>query len=184
LEEEWIGFHKKTSGRPSISWPESVDEALCFGWIDGLRKTIDETSYKIRFTPRRPTSIWSTVNTRRMAALTAEGRVRPPGLAAFARRSADRTGVYSYEHETRPEALEFDAATERRFRRHARAWKYFAAQSPWYRRTLARYVMSAKREETRARRLGVLIDSSAKEQPIPGLYRPLKTTKKTNPKKK
>src|SRR3982751_1969731 len=96
--ELWVGFYKKGSGKPSITWPESVDEALCFGWIDGLRKSVDSQSYKIRFTPRRKVSAWSTINTRRMKELLREGRVHPAGMAAFRRRTADKSGVYAYEN--------------------------------------------------------------------------------------
>ena len=128
----------------------------------------------IRFTPRRPTSIWSAVNTRRMAQLIAEGRVRQAGLAAFERRSAKKTAVYAYEQAEPPPALEFDVVAERRFRREKGAWKFFQAQTPWYQRVTKRWVMSAKRPETRERRLGILITSSAEEKPIPELRRPAK----------
>src|SRR5262245_1157545 len=108
-DELWVGFHKRASGKPSITWPESVDEALCFGWIDGLRKRIDEVSYKIRFTPRRPGSVWSAVNVKRVKELTALGRMRPAGLRAFEKREDDRTAIYSFEqreHPKLPPALE------------------------------------------------------------------------------
>src|SRR5687768_11441745 len=158
-DELWVGFHKKDTGKPSITWPESVDEALCYGWIDGVRKRIDDESYKIRFTPRRPRSTWSAVNVARVAELTRLGRMQPPGLAAFGRRAEDRTAIYAYEQ---PHAdVAFDAATERAFRKHARAWAFFEAQPPGYRRLMIRRVMSAKREETRQRRLAELIEHSA-----------------------
>src|SRR5438094_7309022 len=142
--ELWVGFYKKGSDRPSITWPESVDEALCVGWIDGLRKSLDETSYKVRFTPRRATSIWSAVNTRRMAELLAAGRVRPAGVKAFEQRSEADTGVYSYEQRG---SARFDAAAEKQFRTHKKAWKYFQAQPPGYRRLVTWWVVSAKRPE-------------------------------------
>src|SRR5262245_17220681 len=127
--ELWVGFYKKGSSRPSITWPESVDEALCVGWIDGLRKSIDSESYKIRFTPRRATSIWSAVNTRRMMVLLAAGRVRAAGVKAFEARSDAKTGVYTYEQR---DLARFDAAAEKKFRTHKKAWKYFQTRSPAY----------------------------------------------------
>jgi uncharacterized protein YdeI (YjbR/CyaY-like superfamily) len=161
--ELWVGFHKRASGKPSITWPESVDEALCFGWIDGLRKSIDETSYRIRFTPRKPTGKWSTVNTRRMAELIAAGRVRPAGLEAFAHRDEAKSGVYAYEQRY---TAELGADFERRFRANAKAWANFQARPPWYRRQATYWVVSAKREETRERRLESLIGSSERNEPI------------------
>ena len=153
-----VGFYKTGSGRPSITWPQSVDEALCFGWIDGVRRRIDDESYSIRFTPRRPTSIWSAVNVKRMGELIAEGRVRPAGLAAFERRSAKKSGIYSYEQ--RGEVV-FDPAFEKELRRDKAAWKYFQGEAPWYRRLTTHWVMRAKQEETRRRRLRELIEASA-----------------------
>lgn len=162
------GFKKKGTGLPSITWPESVDEALCFGWIDGIRRRIDEESYSIRFTPRRPRSNWSALNIRRMRALIAAGRVRPPGLACFESRTADRSRTYSYEQRDR---ARFDADLERRFRAAEEAWTWFRDQPPGYRKTATFWVMSAKRQSTRERRLGVLVDSSAKGRRIPPLRR-------------
>lgn len=158
-----VGFHKKSSGRPSITWQESVDEALCFGWIDGVRNAVDEASYRIRFTPRKPRSTWSAVNIKRVAELQREGRMHPAGLAAFARRSESRSEIYSYEQR---KTAKLDAAGERRFRANAKAGKFYAAQAPWYRRTSAWWVLSAKKEETRQRRLEVLIESSAQGRRI------------------
>lgn len=156
--ELWVGFYKKGSGHPSITWPESVDEALCFGWIDGVRKRLVDDRYVIRFTPRRKGSTWSTVNTRRMQALLHEGRVRPAGLAAFEARSETRSGVYSFEQR---EAPAFDAALEQRFKANEPAWAFFQAQPPGYRRMATHYVMSARREETRLRRLHIVVAHSA-----------------------
>lgn len=153
----WVGFHKKGSGKPSITWPESVDEALCVGWIDGVRKSLGEDSYVIRFTPRKPTSIWSVVNVNRVAALTAEGRMQPAGLAAFAARSQAKTGVYAFEQD----APELAASDVRIFKQNKAAWKFFEAQPPGYRRQMSWRVTSAKREETRAKRLLQLIEASA-----------------------
>jgi uncharacterized protein YdeI (YjbR/CyaY-like superfamily) len=166
-KELLVGFHRRDSGKPSLTWPESVDEALCFGWIDGVRKSLDQTSYTIRFSPRQASSTWSAKNTRRMSELIAAGRVRPAGIAAFERRDAARSG-YSYE-QRRGAAL--DEADERRFRADARAWAWFESQPPGYRRTAIWWVISAKREETRDRRLGLLIERSACGQRI-GLLEP------------
>lgn len=152
-----VGFHKLGSGKPSITWPESVDEALCFGWIDGVRKRLDEQSYTIRFTPRKPTSNWSAVNIRRMAELIAEGRVEPAGLAAFERRSEKKSAIYAYEQR---DAAAFDADFERRFRAQKTAWKFFQAQPPGYRQLATYWVITAKRPETREKRLEKLIEVS------------------------
>jgi len=153
-----VGFHKKVTGRPSITWPESVDEALCFGWIDGIRRRIDEASYSIRFTPRKPTSNWSAINIRRVAVLTKEKRMHAAGLAAFDKRQAKRSGIYSYEQRHRAE-LSPDLA--RHFRAKKAAWTFFLAQPPGYRQQMIYRVMSAKREETRLKRLEDLIRFSA-----------------------
>ena len=157
VRELWVGFHKKATGRPSISWPESVDEALCFGWIDGVRRTIDGESYMIRFTPRRPGSIWSHVNTRRATALIRLGRMQPAGLAAFKKRDAKKTGVYSFEREHA--RLSEDA--EARFRKNRAAWRFFEAQPPGYQRLAIFYVTSARQAATQARRLDRLIQECA-----------------------
>jgi uncharacterized protein YdeI (YjbR/CyaY-like superfamily) len=162
-----VGFHKKGSGRPSITWPEAVDQALCFGWIDGVRRRVDETSYMIRFTPRKKASRWSLVNARRVGELREAGLMRPAGIAAFEARS--ETGTYSYEQR---DAAAFDPERERRLRANAAAWEHFCAQPPWYRRTATHWVMSAKREETRDRRLARLIEDSAAGRAIGPLARP------------
>ena len=166
--ELWVGYFKKSSGRASMTWPESVDEALCFGWIDGVRKRIDDERYMIRFTPRRVGSIWSTVNIGRVAVLTDEGRMRPAGRRAFEARREDRSGIYS--HERRDEAV-FSPAFEKRFRARKRAWAWFEAQPKGYRQNAIRWVMSAKREETRERRLATLIEDSAAGRRIAPLRR-------------
>jgi uncharacterized protein YdeI (YjbR/CyaY-like superfamily) len=153
-----VGFYRKATGRPSITWPESVDEALCFGWIDGIRRGIDAESYSIRFTPRKPTSNWSSVNIRRVAELSESGRMRPAGMAAFERRSEERSGIYSYEQ--RKEA-KLSPAQQREFEANAEAWAFFSAQPPGYRRTATHWVVRAKREETKAKRLATLIEDSA-----------------------
>jgi uncharacterized protein YdeI (YjbR/CyaY-like superfamily) len=166
--ELWVGFYKKGSGRPSVTWPESVAEALCVGWIDGVRRRLDDERYAIRFTPRRAGSIWSAVNVATMQELVAAGRARPAGVRAFEARTAARSGVYAYEQ---PAAAELDAASEREFRADAAAWAYFQSRPASYRRTALWRVMSAKRPETRARRLAELIDCSARGRTIPALTR-------------
>ena len=155
--EQWVGFHRKNSGVPSITWPESVDEALCFGWIDGLRKTVNAQSYKIRFTPRRSTSTWSAVNIRRMKGLIDLGRMEAAGLKAFQRRTADRSAIYAYENR---KSARFDRIAEQQFRSNQPAWDWFMKQPPGYRRMMTWWVVSAKRPETRAKRLAKLITES------------------------
>ena len=167
--ELWVGFHRKGTGRPSLTWPESVDEALCFGWIDGVRKRVDDERYVIRFTPRKPASAWSAVNLAKMEALLAEGRVKPAGLAAYERRSEAKSRIYSYEQ--RRQAT-FPPELARRFRAEKGAWKFFAAQPPGYRSIATFWVVSAKREETRLRRLQKLIDCSAEGRRLPQLAPP------------
>jgi uncharacterized protein YdeI (YjbR/CyaY-like superfamily) len=163
-----VGFHKKHSGRPSMTWPESVDEALCFGWIDGIRRSAGDDAYTIRFTPRKPTSIWSAVNVRNVERLIAEGRMRPAGLAAFAARSPERTAVYSFDRQSPPQ---FDADMEARFRKQRRAWSFWESQPPGYRKVATHWVVSARREETRERRLEQLIADCAAGQRIAPLRR-------------
>lgn len=166
--ELWIGFWKKATGKPSLTWQECVDESLCFGWIDGVRKSIDTDSYKQRLTPRRPTSIWSQINIRRVAVLTAEGRMRPAGLAAFERR--DRTKAYSFEQGLRAGLGSDEEAT---LRKNKRAWVFFQALPPYRRRAVSWWVMSAKKEETRQRRLATLIRDLAAGRQV-GLLTPKK----------
>jgi uncharacterized protein YdeI (YjbR/CyaY-like superfamily) len=167
--ELWVGFYKRASGKPSITWPESVDEALCFGWIDGVRKSLDETSYVIRFTPRRPGSIWSVVNVRRVSDLTKTGRMRPAGIRAFGKRTAKKTGVYSFEQRKR---ARLPASYVRRFKEHPAAWRFFRGQPPWYQRVMAFWVTSAKQEETRLRRLARLIADSGAGRRVGLLQKP------------
>jgi uncharacterized protein YdeI (YjbR/CyaY-like superfamily) len=155
--ELWVGFYKKDSGRPSITWPESVDEALCVGWIDGLRKTIDAESYKIRFTPRKKTSNWSAVNIGRVRELTKLGRMRPAGVKAFELRKDEKSGIYAYEN--RKSAV-LGKAEEKLFRARPRAWDFFQRQPAGYRKLTTWWVISAKREETKKKRLEKLISES------------------------
>ena len=162
-----VGFHKKHTGLPSLTWTESVREALCFGWIDGVRRRIDDDSYSIRFTPRKPGSNWSVVNVRHVEELTRAGRMHPAGLEAFEARTPEKTGVYTYEN--RHEA-KLSLEHEEQLQANERAWEFFQAQPPGYRQTAIFWVVSAKREETRARRLATLIDDSAHHRRI-GLFR-------------
>jgi uncharacterized protein YdeI (YjbR/CyaY-like superfamily) len=162
--ELWLGFHKKTSGKGGLTYAEALDEALCFGWIDGVRKGVDETTYAIRFTPRKPKSKWSAVNIHHATRLKAEGRMHPAGLAAFERRDPKRAG---YSFEERPRTLPPRYAKP--FKARKRAWAFFQEQAPSYRRTSVFWVVSAKKEETRERRLRALIDCSAKGERIPTL---------------
>jgi uncharacterized protein YdeI (YjbR/CyaY-like superfamily) len=164
-----VGFYKRDSGKPSITWPDSVDEALCFGWIDGVRKSLSEEAYTVRFTPRKPTSIWSKVNVARVAALEEAGRMTDAGRRAFALRRADRTGVYSFERDAE---AKLTPADEQKLRANAAAAAFFDAQAPWYRRTVTHWVTSAKREETRARRLEQLISDSAQGRIVGAVARP------------
>jgi uncharacterized protein YdeI (YjbR/CyaY-like superfamily) len=162
-----VGFYKKGSRKPSITWPESVDEALCFGWIDGIRRTIDGESYSIRFTPRRSRSNWSAVNLKRVEELTKLGRMHPAGLRAYEARDPARCAIYSYEQD-----IELSPADEARFRANKKAWAFFQEQAPYYRRAVGRWLMSAKKEETRLKRLATLIDDSAHGRWIAGMARP------------
>ena len=166
--ELWVGFHKRGSGRPSITWPESVDQALCFGWIDGQRKSIDDTSYAIRFTPRRRGSTWSSVNVRRVEVLKDAGLMRPAGLRAFEQRREGKTAIYGYEQ---TKTARLDTAAMRTFRANKKAWRFFEGQAPSYRRAAVWWVISAKKEETRRRRLAVLIEDSEQGRTIPPLTR-------------
>lgn len=167
--ELWVGFYKRDSGRPSITWPESVDCALCFGWIDGIRKSIDEISYKIRFTPRKPRSIWSAVNVERVTELSKMGIMRPAGLAAFQKRVGKRSEIYSYEQRQK---AELPPAYQELLRLQTTAWKFFSAQPPGYQRLCSWWVISAKKEETKKKRLALLIECSKRKQRIPALSRP------------
>ncbi len=156
--ELWVGFYRKSSGRGGLEYKAAVDEALCFGWIDGLKKRVDEASYMHRFSRRTASSIWSAANMKRIAELIAAGRVSAVGLDTFERRDVKRAGLYSYEN--RPKA--FDRTAARVFKANEQAWAFFNAQPPGYRKLCVFFVMEAKREETRARRLDRLIAASAK----------------------
>src|SRR5256885_13765875 len=143
--ELWVGFYKRSSGKPSITWPESVDQALCFGWIDGIRKGVDEISYQIRFTPRRRGSIWSAINIKRAKELVRQKQMRPTGLKAFAARSENKSGVYSYEQRS----TELKQSYAKLLKKNKAASNFFNKQPPSYRKMIGLWIISAKKEETR-----------------------------------
>ena len=168
--ELWVGYYKKATKIPSIDWSQSVDQALCYGWIDGIRKSIDEKSYKIRFTPRRPKSIWSTVNIKKIAELTEKGLMMPAGIAIWEKRKEKKSEVYAYEQEKPDLSEEYKA----KIKENEKAWTYFESLSPYYKKASVWYIMSAKREETRQKRLNLLIECSAEGLKIPHLRKPKK----------
>jgi len=153
-----VGFYKKDSGKPSITYPEALDEALCFGWIDGVRRSLGDEGYTIRFTPRKPKSIWSNVNVRHVERLKKEGRMAPAGLKAYELKDPTKTGIYSFENRPR----ELAPAYEKKFRANKKAWEFFESQPAGYKRLMIYRVMEAKQEETKERRLSQLIGASAK----------------------
>ena len=165
-EELVLRCFKIHAADQGVTYAQVLDEALCFGWIDGVRRRVDEDSFSVRFTPRQPRSIWSHVNIGHAERLTKAGRMRKPGLAAFEARTEERTGVYSFERQAT-----LAPAYAKHFRAHAAAWEYYQSQAPWYRRTTTHWIMSAKREDTRAKRLASLIDRSARGTTIPELTR-------------
>ncbi|PWT94484.1 MAG: bacteriocin-protection protein [Blastocatellia bacterium] len=160
--ELWVGFHKKSSGKKSITYPQALDEALCYGWIDGLRKNVSPDSYKIRFTPRKASSIWSNINVAHVERLKKESRMQAAGLAAYSLRDPERTGIYSFEKEL----AEFSTQFKKRFEANKNAWQFFNEQSPYIKKLCVHWVMSAKREETRVRRLEQLIEKTAKGERV------------------
>jgi uncharacterized protein YdeI (YjbR/CyaY-like superfamily) len=166
--EVLVGFHKKTTGKPTMTWSESVDQALCFGWIDGRRNSLGSNAYTIRFTPRKPTSNWSKINVAKVADLTRQGLMHEAGLAAYARRDPAKTGVYSFENDDVGLGAEFEAE----FWRDETAWAWYARQPPGYRRTAAHWVRSAKRESTQRSRLATLIADSHAGRKVKPLRRP------------
>jgi uncharacterized protein YdeI (YjbR/CyaY-like superfamily) len=156
-DQLWVGFRKLASGQPSMTYHEALDEALAFGWIDGVRKSVDPTSYTIRFTPRTGKSVWSVVNLARIKVLIAEGRMSPHGLSVYENRDKTRTNRYSFEQKT----VGLTPAQERTFKANRAAWTFFNEQPPGYRRVVTWWIVSAKQEETRERRLATLIADSA-----------------------
>ena len=171
--ELWIGMYLKSSGKGGVDYKQALDEALCYGWIDGIRKGLDAESFTTRFTPRKPTSIWSNVNIAHIKRLTDEGRMMPPGIAAYEKRSPERTGIYTFERAK----VEFDADMLREFKKNSKAWKFFNEQPPYYRKLATGWVTGAKRDETKRDRLGKLIAVSAEESRLPQ-YIPLAKRKK------
>jgi uncharacterized protein YdeI (YjbR/CyaY-like superfamily) len=153
-----VGYRKVGTGLPSMTWSESVDEALCFGWIDGVRKSIDEQAYQIRFTPRKKGSIWSLINVAKVQVLIAQGRMHPAGIAAYEARSPEKTGIYAFE---RKEPAQLTPAEVKKFRSNRDAWAYFESAPPGYRRVIVHWVVSAKQDATRARRLQQLMQACA-----------------------
>lgn len=167
-QELVVGYYKKGSGKPSVTWPESVDEALCVGWIDSVRHSIDADSYMIRFTPRKPRSIWSAVNIKRVQALTKEGRMTPAGLAAFEVRADERSAIYAHEQR---HSASLSVAEEKQFEANKAAWAWFQAKPPSYQKNALYWVVSVKKEETRQKRLVTLIDDCAHRRNIAPLRR-------------
>src|SRR5271157_3965016 len=168
-KELWVGFHKRGSGVSSMTWEEAVDTALCFGWIDGVRTGAGEIRYAIRFTPRNPRSTWSVRNIARVRELTKQGLMEPAGLGAFGQLKSERSAVYSYEQRRN---ARLSPAHERLFRASGNAWEFFRAQAPSYQRVASWWVVSAKKDETKLRRLKTLIDASRRGRPIDALARP------------
>lgn len=164
----WVGFYKKNSSKRSMTWPESVDEALCYGWIDGIRKSIDENSYKIRFTPRKAGSVWSSVNISRMEELEKLGLIKNAGREAYQKRKEAQSEIYAYEQTG---DLSLEETDEQQFRANAAAWQFFSKQAPSYRKTAIWWVISAKREDTRKRRLLTLIEDAAQGRRLGHLTR-------------
>jgi uncharacterized protein YdeI (YjbR/CyaY-like superfamily) len=160
-----VGFHKRKTGRSSLTWVESVQQALCYGWIDGVRKRVDDDAYTIRFSPRKPGSIWSSVNVRHVKALITSGQMRPAGLRAFEARRANTSGVYSYEQRS----VDLPPAYARSLKKNPKAFRFFEAQPPSYRRAVMWWIVSAKKEETRMKRLSVLVDLCARGERLPAL---------------
>jgi uncharacterized protein YdeI (YjbR/CyaY-like superfamily) len=164
-DEIWVGYYKKDTGEKSITWQESVDEALCFGWIDGIRKSINEESYKIRFTPRRKGSNWSAVNIKRIKELIKLGLVKPAGLKVFKNRDAKKDEQYSFEQQK----VELPKTFEKKIKANSKAWEYFIKLPPYAKRLSTWWVISAKREETKLKRLDILIQCSEEGRKIPPL---------------
>jgi uncharacterized protein YdeI (YjbR/CyaY-like superfamily) len=163
-----VGFYKRNSGKPSITWPESIDAAICYGWIDGVRNSIDAVSYRIRFTPRKPTSTWSAINVKRVAELTKLGLMHAAGTKAFEARKGDKTGIYAYEQR---KTAKLPRGYEKKFRANKKAWAFFQKQPPWYQRTATYRAISAKQEATREKRLAELIRDSEAGRAIKELRR-------------
>jgi len=172
--ELWVGFYKKSTGKPTITWPEAVDQALCFGWIDGVRKTLDAESYTNRFTPRRRGSNWSLVNIKKAQELIESGLMQPPGKRAFEARDPAKSGIYLFEQQT---TATLPPVEKKRFKANKRAWQFFESQPPGYRKLAIRWVLNAKLEATRDRRLATLIRDSAAGRRLAPLATPKKRSR-------
>ena len=164
-KEIWIGFYKKDSGKANFTWSQSVDQALCFGWIDGIRKSIDEVSYMIRFTPRNPKSNWSSVNIKKINELTKLGLMHRAGIEVFKKREEKRSKIYSFEQNK----VKLNKKYELKFKSSKNAWEFFQSLPPSTKKPSIWWVMSAKREETQIKRLDTLIKSSEEKTVIPQL---------------
>ncbi|MEW5797815.1 MAG: YdeI/OmpD-associated family protein [Bacteroidota bacterium] len=167
-KEQWVGYYKTDSGKESITWSESVDQALCFGWIDGVRKGIDDISYTIRFTPRKPTSNWSKINIKKVAELKKQGLMTKEGLDLFENRDTKKSSLYSFEQRKNPK---LPAVFIKKFKLNKKAWTYFSLQAPWYQRASTWWVISAKQDETRLKRFEQLISDCENERRIGPLAR-------------
>jgi uncharacterized protein YdeI (YjbR/CyaY-like superfamily) len=167
VEVLWVGYYKRGTGKPSITWQESVDQALCYGWIDGIRKSVNERSYTIRFTPRKRGSVWSSVNIKRAQALIEEGQMRPAGFKAYEARKENKSGIYSYEQRS----VDLEEPYRRLLKRNAAAFNFFEAQPASYRKAISWWIVCAKKEETRLKRLERLMAYSAKGERLPELAR-------------
>ena len=163
--ELWVGYYKKSTKKASITWPESVDQALCYGWIDGIRKSVDEESYKIRFTPRRPNSVWSAVNLKKMKELIAEGLMEKPGLEIYEKRKAEKEQIYAYEQK---QAAALPEAYEKLLKANEAAWAFFEKSAPYYKRQMTWWIISAKKKATQINRLNKLIEHSAEGKKVRG----------------
>ncbi|MBL7913035.1 MAG: YdeI/OmpD-associated family protein [Bacteroidia bacterium] len=161
-KELLVGFYKVSSGKPSISWPQSVDEALCFGWIDGVRRSINEESYCIRFTPRKPKSIWSAINVKKIEELTKKGLMKPEGVAAFKLLAENKSKIYSHENKTK----KLSPTYEKKFKTNKKAWEFFTTQAPSYQKVMIHWIMTAKQEKTQLSRLEKTISESAKQKRV------------------
>lgn len=162
-----VGYYKRHTGRKSITWSESVDAAICFGWIDGIRRSIDDRRFTIRFTPRNPRSSWSLVNIKKVERLKQLSLMRPEGLAVFEKMDKEKSGIYSFERDP----IELDVSSINIFRKNKAAWNLFSEMPPSYKKTAISWVMTAKKDETRLRRLNILIENSARNERIPPMRR-------------
>jgi uncharacterized protein YdeI (YjbR/CyaY-like superfamily) len=161
-KEIYVGFYKKDSDKSGITWPEAVDQALCFGWIDGIRKSIDEISYTNRFTRRKPNSNWSAVNIKKIEKLTEKNLMHPAGIAAFQKKKEEKSAIYSYESE----AAELPPIFQKKLKKDKKAWTYFQTRSNYYKKRTTHWIMNARTEETKIRRLEKLIEASGQAQQL------------------